>query len=275
MYQKYFCTFADSRMAKSLARVKRQVEDAKYFDHIYINNESNLDADFREFFKDKLIKGTRGYGYWVWKPQIILQTLKQMQDGDVLLYMDVGCHFNKNGLERMDYYFNKTKSSPSGLLVFQEAIKAEDRNLETFYRNLEKIYTKGDIFDYFNVRDREDIYNTGIIAATSFLVKKCKESQTIIEQWLNTFKSRFNLVDNSPSRSSNFDGFIENRHDQSIFSMLCKLNNIESISAYEMWQSDWNKLGKYPILAKRDKDLGLYWRIHRKVKSIINKYITI
>jgi len=31
------------------------------------------------------------------------------------------------------------------------------------------------------------------------------------------------LVDDSPSVLPNADGFIENRHDQSVFSLLCKM----------------------------------------------------
>jgi hypothetical protein len=270
MYKKYFCTFADSRMKKSLERIEKQAKSLDFFDKIIINDETNLDQSFKETFKDKLIKGSRGYGYWVWKPQIILQALDEMQDGDILLYADVGCHLNKNGIERLKYYFEKANLSESGLFVFQEAVKTDDDNLETGYSHLEKFYTKGDIFDHFNVKEKHEIFDTGMIIATTFLIRKCEKSQDIINKWLDVFKINFNLVDNSPSKSQNFDGFIENRHDQSIFSILCKLNNIASISSYETWQSDWKKLDKYPILAKRDKDLGIFWRIHRKITTIIN-----
>lgn len=267
--KKYFCTFADSRMKRSLKRVERQVKESGYFDYVSINDESNLDPDFRETFKEKLIKGSRGYGYWVWKPQIILQTLRKMNDGDMLLYMDVGCHFNKNGLERLDYYFNKLESSTNGMVVFQEAIDSDDKNLKTNYDIKEKIYTKGDLFDYFNVKDNKKFYNTGQVAATAFFIKKCDNSKKIIESWLNVFKENFNLVNNNESKSINFKGFIEHRHDQSILSLICKKNEVETLSAAEIWQADWKILNKYPILAKRDKDLNFYWKLRQKMSSLI------
>jgi hypothetical protein len=267
MHKKYFCTFADSRMKDSLTRIKKQAEEMNFFDEIQINDEDNLDANFREYFKDKLIKGSRGYGYWVWKPQIILQALEKMNDGDILLYSDVGCHLNKNGIERLKYYFDRTNESETGLLVFQECKKIENNNLEHSNNNLERKYTKGDIFDHFKVRDKEEIYNTGIIAATTFIIKKCENSQKIIKEWLDIFKTNFNLIDDSPSQSDNLEGFIENRHDQSIFSILCKLNNVNSISVSEIWQINWDKLEKYPIHAKRDKRLNIFWKILRKLKS--------
>lgn len=275
MYKKYFCTFADSRMKKSLLRLEIQAQDLNFFDKIFINNENNLDPDFSKYFKSKLIKGSRGYGYWSWKPQIILQTFREMNEGDILLYLDAGCHLNKNGLDRLNYYFNQTELSESGLFAFQEALRPEDSNLEVCFSHLEKYFTKGDIFDYFKVRDREDVYNTGIIAGGIFLVKKCTSSQEIIEQWLDVFKHHFDLVDNSPSRSSNFDGFIENRHDQSIFSILCKQKKIPTVSIYETWQPDWSRLEYYPILAKRDKGLGIFWKTRLKILSVIYEYLNI
>jgi hypothetical protein len=272
MYKKYFCSFADSRMNETLDRIKIQAEELDCFNEIFIRNENDLDSDFREYFKDKLVKGSRGYGYWVWKPQIILQTLKKMHEGDILLYTDAGCHLNKNGKERLDYYFKQTELSKSGLLVFQEAKEADNKELRTS-NCLEKFYSKGDIFDYFKVRDKKEVYNTGVMVGGIIFIRKCPKSKEIIEQWLNIFKYNFNLVDNSQSISPNFEGFIENRHDQSIFSFLCKLNDISSISASELWQEDWNKLENYPIHAKRDKKLKWYWRIHRKIVEKIVKYL--
>lgn len=269
--KKYFCTFADSRMGKSLKRVKSQVKESGYFDEIYINNEEDLDNDFKELFKDKLVKGSRGYGYWAWKPQIVLQTLKNMEEGNLLLYMDAGCHFNKNGLERLNYYFKRVKSSKNGLLVFQEATESDNKNLIVNYSIKEKIYTKSDLFNYFGVRDDKNFYDTGQIAATAFFIKKCKESEKIIKSWLMIFENNFSLADNTESVSPNFDGFIEHRHDQSIFSIICKKTITDSVSAAELWQEDWGRLKKYPILAKRDKDLNLYWKLKRKISSLLNK----
>ena len=221
MYKKYFCTFGDSRMEKSLKRIKKQAEGMQFFDKILINNENNLDQDFREHFKDKLIKGSRGYGYWVWKPQIILQAFREMNDGDILLYTDVGCHFNKNGIKRLNEYFKMVESTPTGILAFhQDTRPTTDPDLIALYDGLEKVFTKGDLFDYFGVRNNKSIVDTGQIMATAFIIKKSKQSKNFINEWLSVFKNRFNLVDDSKSISPNFIDFIGHRHDQSIFSIL-------------------------------------------------------
>src|SRR5690606_14929140 len=95
-------------------------------------------------------------------------------------------------------------------------------------------------------------------------IKKCKKSISIISQWLEVFKKDFNLVDNSPSSSENFPGFIENRHDQSVFSILCKINNVKTISSSEVWQNNWDNLKSYPIHGKRDKKLNILNKIMQK-----------
>ncbi len=273
MYRKYFCSFADSRMKRTLDRVKKQAKNMEYFDEIFVYTENDLKRDFKILFKKKLVKGTRGFGYWVWKPQVILQVLSQMNDGDVLVYMDAGCHLNKNGLKRLDEYCERARMSEKGLCIFQEALPADNANLQIYYSALEKFFTKGDLFEYFGVRDRKNICDTGQIAATAFVIKKCREAEELITEWLSVFQKNFSLADDSRSISPNFEGFVEHRHDQSIFSLLCKMYKIEGISAYEMWQSDWKRLEKYPIHAKRDKDLSIYWRGYQKIRQMIIRLI--
>ncbi|WP_199104594.1 hypothetical protein, partial [Aquitalea sp. ASV11] len=94
---KIFLSFADKRMKKSLTRIKSQAEEMGIYDEIIITTEDDLDANFKENFKEKLKYNIRGFGYWCWKPQIILQTLNKMKDGDILQYTDAGCHLNPSG----------------------------------------------------------------------------------------------------------------------------------------------------------------------------------
>ena len=60
----YLLSFADSRMQRSLDLLARQAKSLNTFDDIFMYNENDLPVDFREHFKEKLIPGSRGYGYW-------------------------------------------------------------------------------------------------------------------------------------------------------------------------------------------------------------------
>ena len=224
------------------------------YDGIYLYNEDDLDKDFYRHFRKKF--KLRGFGYWVWKPQIILQTLSKLDEGDLLQYTDIGCHLNKNGIKRLYEYFETVNQSETGLLGFN--------NLST-----EKIQTKGDLFDYFGVRNREDVFPCQFVGGILF-IRKCPQSVEIIKKWLKVYYDDFSLVDDSPSRSENFDEFLYHRHDQSIWSILAKINKIPCISLSELQASDWETLKEYPILAKRDK----VWKkniMKELIKKILGK----
>ena len=85
-------------------------------------------------------------------------------------------------------------------------------------------------------------------------------------QELGFFDKKFNLIDDSDSVIDNFKGFIQNRHDQSVFSLLCKKYSIKSLSAYECdWgeknnKRSWDHNFDNPILAKRDLKYNIFRR---------------
>ena len=274
-YKKYFCTFASSNMSKALDRIEKQAKKMNFFDDVFIYNEDKLEDSFKEKYHDKLKSNVRGFGYWVWKPEIILKSLEKINEGDVLLYCDAGCHLNKKGKEKLCEYFEKTNNSKPGISVAQFVIESDDKNLES-ENNLEKEWTKGDIFDFFNARERVYIYNTGQFQGGIIFIKKTKNTIDFIKKWALVFEQNFNLVDDSPSKSKNFEEFKENRHDQSILSILLKIQDIPpfSIPASEIYQGNWKLLKEYPILAKRDRGLSILNRIKRKFTPYrIKKYI--
>ena len=288
----YLVSFADSRMYKSLIRLSKQAHKLKFFDNIYLLDESNLSNSFKEKFKDNLILGSKGYGFWCWKPEIIINIMDKLKDGDCLLYVDAGCHLNIHGKKRLLEYFNLIKKQDKGVIAFQ-AIEPNKENSNLRYdgrklRNLENYkWIKGDALDYFNVRNNDAVINAQEIAGGVFLIKKCEQSITIIKEWQKIIYTRFDLISDTPSVSPNLSGFIENRHDQAIWTLLCLKYRIKILSAYEFWypkknskklKSDWNALREFPIHVKRDKDLGivnyLIRRFNKKIfqfKNILSK----
>lgn len=263
-YKKIFCSFADSAMWRSLNRIKQQAESMHIYDMICIYNEHILEEEFKSYYKEKLVP-SRGFGYWVWKPQVLLQTLEKMDNGDILHYSDAGCHLNKHGIKRLKEYFEIANSSPTGILAFQSK-EPIDKNLTKAVDLPEKHWTKGDILDYFKVRNNKNICESEQIGAGILFIKKTPESISILRKFLQTYYDDFSLADDTPSRSPNFEGFIENRHDQSIFSIIAKLNGVTTISSFEYWQPEYNfkQLKYYPIWAIRDKDYGN--NITKKIK---------
>jgi hypothetical protein len=278
--KKYLVTFGDSRLYRSLNRFKKQAEAMKFYDSIYCFNETNLDRDFIKTFKEHLIPGSRGFGYWSWKPQIVLQVLRKMDNGDILQYTDVGCHLNPKGVARLNDYFKLADKSPRGILSFQAKIPESPLKHDgrTLFEQRDYMYVKGDLIDYFGVRNSPEIIKSYSIGATVFFIKKTKESVNLVEEWLSIVRKSFTYIDNTPSTSPNFEGFIEHRHDQAIFSLLAKKYGLPTLSTYEYYypkktstHPDWRVLKNFPIHAKRDKDLGFFKNLDVLFKRIINK----
>lgn len=236
------------------------------YDQICLYDESDLSENYLTKFSKYF--NLRGFAYWSWKPEVILQTLYKMNDGDILQYTDMGCHLNYKGNNRLKDYLTKTSESENGFLVFQMKSQPEYQ------------WTKSSVFHFFDIRGEESIINSDQVIGTVFFIKKCSKSMKILEYWLNLVYTNFELFDDSDSHFHDFDDFKEHRHDQSVFSVISKINGFSIISADEVWQKDWNKLDLFPIQAKRDKEIMNKDSIKKRIKAylpyyIINSYLSI
>ncbi|MDR1361073.1 MAG: hypothetical protein LBJ18_02060, partial [Rickettsiales bacterium] len=244
----FLASFGDSRMKNSAARLISQAAAIDCFDEIYVMDERNLTPEFYDKFKDRLSIHSRGFGYWCWKPQAIKQVMDIMNDGDILLFCDIGCHLNEARRNEMLNLIERARNSSSGILAFSFSPDYTDGH-----------WSKGDLLDYFGVRGRADITANPQLVGGVFFLRKNQLVVNMLNEWLKVFNDNFSLSDDTPSVSKNLDGFVENRHDQSIFSILAKLNKADIIAEdhflnyTKMSESDWEKLS-FPIQARRDKN---------------------
>ena len=86
-----FCTLEYYPSAKrALVSLKKQFPRAEY----QIWRPRNLSPEFKKQNKS-ILKHKIGAGYWVWKPEIIYQTLCGMAYGEDLMYTDAGILYSK------------------------------------------------------------------------------------------------------------------------------------------------------------------------------------
>lgn len=239
--KKYLCSFGDKALSKGFLRLENQAQELNIFDKTYFYTESDLNKKFQKKFRKHLIPYSRGFGYWCWKPQIIMQTLEVMDIGDTLLYMDLGSHLNVKGRERLQEYFTLTDKSETGILAFRSP------------EHTDKKLTKMDVFKHFGVEDSTQYTDTMQIEATHLFIKKTDFTVSFIKEWLNVIYDDFSLITDSPSKAENFKEFKDHRHDQSIFSILAKKYKITTLSTDETYSIDWATMSNFPLLAKRDK----------------------
>ena len=130
---------------------------------------------------------------------------------------------------------------------------------------MENEYTKSDLFNFFNLDLNSPILDSQQVWSGTMFFKNNLKTKIFLRKWLEICNIN-HLVDDSSSKSNNHDNFIEHRHDQSVFSILCKINNVYLLSASECeWAEDengryWEHLKNFPILAKRDKRFNMFKR---------------
>lgn len=212
-----YVTYGNKRFSKSRDRIVNEANNLNYFNTVTAYTDESIkkidnfntamsNPEFAEAFSTP-----RGGGYWLWKPLIIGEELKKMNDGDILFYTDAGCVIpNKlRTVHKFKKYVNVVKNHETGVLVW--------RNL---FKELE--LTKSDIFEHFDVLENEDVYNTRQIAANRIVIRKCEQSVKILNLWWDTAAEHTHLFTDKKSKIPELDGFIKTRHDTSVWSVICK-----------------------------------------------------
>lgn len=211
-------SFGSSNLRPAIRRFRLQAKLSGLFSEIRVFSEDSLDQNFREEFGSLLNASTRGFGYWLWKPQIVLQTINSLPRGTPVLYLDLGCHLRPFMTFDWGPIIELCRTSPSGLVGFQDRKK----DPQVTAMSSEAVWTKGDLFDHFEVRLRRDVYETPQFAAAAFFLTADPRSRRFLMQWLSVARQGLHLFDDTPSVRPNFPEFREHRHDQSVFSLLCK-----------------------------------------------------
>ena len=238
----YFITFGNEKYYELLNKIQSEAISFNIFDKIIIYKDTDL-VNFTDFWEKNnkfILNNDRGFGYWIWKSYITFKTLELMNENDILVYADAGCTLNKNGMERLNEYIEIVKNNECGNISFQ------------MDNNLEKTWTKMDIFNYFNINNTHNYYFTSQLVAGIFVMRKCPITINIATEWYNIMSNNYNLIDDSPSKLTNDSSFIENRHDQSIFSILRKKHGTIILND-ETNTFIWNveQYLKFPIWRKR------------------------
>ena len=207
----YFLSFGGSSddYHKALERIIKQAEELNLFDNIKGLTEKDLieDTEFWNKHGNFITNNKRGYGYYIWKPYIINKTLKEMNENDILLYLDCGCELNINGKDKLLDFFNIVKSK---------------KLIGTIAGSFDHNFTKMDLIKYMQMEKSIDLLKSAQIQAGIILLLKCDVTSKLINEWYEIATINYHFINDDKSLENNFDDFIEHRHDQSIFSLLVK-----------------------------------------------------
>lgn len=200
MMKKYFINYASGGFINSQ---KEAITRAKNFGFDSIPLSPNdIDGDFLEQNKS-ILSQRRGAGYWLWKPYFINRFLREISEGDCLVYMDSGAFFVQDPVEYIE--MTNTEKGHVGFSMIQKTSK----------------WTKGDCFYEINKNRDYEFSEKNQLQATYLIFTNNQFVRSFVSEWLN-FCCKENLVTDSPNlHLSNMNDFIDHRHDQSIYSLLC------------------------------------------------------
>lgn len=172
-------------------------------DKVIEYNPSMLSPEFVSK-NQRVLSQKRGGGYWIWKPYILQQALNEINNNDYLFYCDSGA---------------VVIDSVSKLV---DALEESRQDVMTFELGPEKLWSKRDAFIVMEC-DTPKFTETSQRLATYILIKKNENTEKLIEEFLH-FATDFNIITDDPNTMGlpNYEGFIENRHDQTIWSLLTK-----------------------------------------------------
>ena len=204
--------FYKSQQELKKSALKYGVNEVIDYNEIWLKKQT-------EFYKKnkKILSQKRGNGFWLWKPYIILDALKLMNDGDILIHIDAGTEF----------------INPIGDIINV----LRERDLLLFYNNgnINKLWTKRDCFYYMDC-DNEKFHNPSQVVAGYIFCKKTPFVVGLMEEWLKYAEDERIISDNPNTCGlKNYDKFKDHRHDQSILTNLAIKYNLELFRDPSQW----------------------------------------
>ena len=225
----------------------------KVYDEVPKQISNNSDLRFIE-------KNKRGYGYWIWKPMVILDFLKNNQEVDRLIYLDAGCELSLNQETIIDF-FGEYEASDAVVFYMSEIVEQE--------------YSKTALLSYLNTTDIQK--NEAQISATVFCMQR-SFAESFANNWLTVMRSKeYSLVNDSLGQE--IDSFIDHRHDQSVFSLLIKKTRIQGNITeipIELLDSE-----KSPVKLVRNRsrlsvdDGGIFVSLYKVTERVLDKLFSV
>ena len=244
-----FVTFANTSYMTP-TRILGEAASFGVFDFVRSLNELDI-AEYIQKHKPFIDANPRGYGFYIWKPKVILDTLAGMDEGDSLVYCDAGMKLNIKGLSRFYEYIDKVKKPDCHTLLFS-----------TNESYVPQRYVKQDAvmhyFPEFNDTERfKRYYYAGVL-----MLKKTDKTMAMLRDYLALCETEDLLTYFSTKMYSEVPMFQGNDGDASLFNLCVAKHSIhteiypdetmlyvDGVQKYDA--TDWTALAEYPFQCRR------------------------
>lgn len=226
MAKRYLVNYADQAFYKAQRHNAATGLAVGGFDSAAMMGRGHLKRDAAFIARCRhILDQSRGAGYWLWKPYIVLMMLRRhLKDGDLLFYCDSGAAF----VHPADPVFDQCRQRRDlPLLLF--TLQDEHQN---------RVWTKRDCFHYMGLD--APAYTDAPQVLASFVV--CEKTSSVVDfiaEWLRLAEDERLLTD-LPNACGlpNYPEFRDHRHDQSILSLLARREGVALMPDISQWGDD-------------------------------------
>lgn len=191
-----------------------------------------LDDEFKRKNHD-LLCVERGAGLWLWKPYFILKTLESVPENHYVIYLDAGVIV----VNEFRHLIESLEKSHQDVMVFELPL-------------IEEEWTKKEIYSAIAPDFNRSINQ---ILSGYIILKNTRVSRNLITEWLNHMQNPVCILPQNVTKEPNYWNFVENRDDQSVFSLICHKDNITPFR-------DPSQFGTYPFKYAWIPKFGYKWK---------------
>jgi hypothetical protein len=242
-----FISFGTSNFSQARSRYIRSFARFGY-KNLLLFNEDSAAVELARRENPEIFGHQRGYGYWLWKPYIIEDVLRNAAEGQIVMYTDIA-------LEMV--------GSPRGLL---ELAGQQDIGVFRIANGLQQQkFTKRETFRLMDA-DRPEYWHDEMVCGTYVLLRNNSRSRDFVRSWKECMRDPRKLLDEtSLYKSDELPGFISHRHDQSILSILATREGLPIHVDPSQWGRD--RYGRSDLAPGSSrfvpKDFGWVFKLHR------------
>ena len=179
-----------------------------------------------------ILAAQRGAGYWLWKPKLVAMTLARVPEGTVVFYCDSGARW----IARIDPYV--------------ALLDASDVVAFTLGPDLDDLaWTRTDARVAAGVC--EALAREPQRQAAFLLLRNAPASRAAVAAWLALCETG-DLVTDAASRLPEAPEFRAHRHDQSLWSLVCKARGVPAVPDPSQWGND-RRLPRLPQILDLDR----------------------
>jgi hypothetical protein len=208
---------------------------APFFDGGAKYRDSNLSPEIYKLAREHF-KYARGFGFWVWKPFILRDALRQVGDGDLVFYVDSGNEI----IASPQPLFDIAEESPSGIVLFDNRDSEPHGDV---WKN--GMWTRGDCFRLMDCCGKA--YAQGCqVDAAYICLRKSEQSIAFVDEYLFYCLDLQIVSDAANKFQPNLPEFRDHRHDQSVLSLLAIRHGVPLFREPSEWGNRAVHASTYP-----------------------------